>query len=113
MGRIIQSDANGARYFEAKSDNNETVGFAVSSIDSNGKLSLDSIHVIPGIRKNGVGSILLDAVISWGISEGANELVGEFFPEFRGGKDEEDARKFYAKNGINIDGENNLRGRIR
>lgn len=114
MANILQSDAqDGARLFTAKDASGESIGFALSSLDKNGKLCLDSIHVIPKARRGGVGGALLRAVISWGINNGAQELTGEFYPEFRGGADETAARMFYDKNNIQIDEDNNLRGRLR
>ncbi len=111
MAKIEQRDIEGAHWYQVK-EGGETVGFAISSLDSQGKVVLDSIHVIPGRRKSGVGSALLGAVKSWGKDKGATKIMGGFSPEFRGGEDEEAARKFYARHGITITEEDKLEGDI-
>ncbi len=112
MFKIIQKDVKDCKFFQAE-ENGQLIGLAVSSINENRQVVLDSIHIIPGARRGGVGSALLNSVIKWGKEEGIDEVVGEFSPEFRGGEDEKAARKFYEKHGFTIDEENNLRGRVK
>ncbi|MCX6705967.1 MAG: GNAT family N-acetyltransferase [Candidatus Woesebacteria bacterium] len=113
MIKIKQKDVKGGRWFQAEEENGQLLGFATSSLNENNQVVLDSIHVVPIARKKGIGTALLDSVLKWGNEEGVNEVVGEFFPEFRGGEDERAARKFYERRGISIDSENNLKGRVR
>ncbi len=108
---IKNREANDAEWFEAKSDG-EIVGFAIASEQGRKKVKLDDIHVIPGMRKKGIGEKLLASIIHWAKSRGASEIVGSFSPEFRGGKDEEAARKFYGSQGFDIDSEGNLYKKI-
>lgn len=113
MIEIEQRDLNGARLFTAdtgKSGFKE--GFAMASLNGN-ELVLDSIHVIPGSRKNGLGSELIKAILAWGKSKGALSITGDFDPEYKGGLDEENARSFYKKCQIIITDDNKLIGEIK
>lgn len=112
MAYVIQEDVNAKKWFKIFDDDDSFAGLAVSRIDGS-KLMLDSISIIDGKRGNGIGGMLLDAVKDWGMQNGCSEIQGDFFPEELGGELEGYARRFYAKNGINIDSENNLKGRLR
>lgn len=112
MPKIEQSDANGARFFKVKNQSGEVEGFGISSLTNDNQLKVDTIQVIPGARKKGVGGAILGAIIGWGKAKGARKITGEFFPEYRGGKSEEELREFYKKRGIHVDEKGNLIGKI-
>ena len=113
MSSIHEKDApDGKTRIVTHQEKGETNGFAMGTITDGNQLYLDNIHTIPAARGKGIGSIILHALFGWAQSHGCNEVTGDFFPEFKGGADEEAARKFYAKHGIKIDDQNRLHGKI-
>lgn len=112
MPRIIQKPVKGGQWFEYH-DDNELSGFGVAQLSDDKTLILESIHVIPGRRKRGIGSRLLESIINWGKDQGAQKLEGEFKPEYgRGSESEKAAKSFYNKNEISIDEKDHLSRRL-
>jgi len=85
------------------------VGSGLASV-SGDQMNLESIHVIPGKRKSGIGRKLLRAMINWAKSQGAKKIKGEFKPEFG---DDVQAKAFYAANGIEVTEDGELIGEIK
>ncbi len=112
MIKISRKDVKDGKWFQAE-ESGQLLGFATSRLNEDKQVVLDSIHIVPVARRKGIETALLDSVLKWGNEEGATEVVGEFFPEFRGGEDERAARKFYERHGISIDNEDKLSGRIK
>jgi len=109
---VIVKKVGNLQGFHASDQKGGINGLGVASIGKDGNLIIGSIHVIPAARRRGVGASILDAIKKYGKECGAKELTGDFFPEFRGGKDEAAARKFYRKHGIEITSEGKLKAKL-
>lgn len=85
------------------------IGSGLASVNGD-QMNLESIHVIPGKRKSGIGKKLLKAMINWARDQGAKKIRGEFKAEFG---DDDQAKAFYAKNGIEVTEDGELIGEIK
>ena len=112
MTEIHQRDIGDGRWFEARDPQQRLEGLAVVSLQEKG-LNLDTIHVVPIARRKGIATILLEAIFKWGKENGAEEITGDFSPEYIGGQDEFNARLFYKKHGIEITADNKLKGKVK
>lgn len=88
----------------------EVLGSAFAGLVDNHQLRLDLIQTNPPLRKHGIGSALLAAVISWGQKRGTVRLTGEFKPDSFAKP--QDVERFYAKRGISITPDGNLGGKL-
>lgn len=88
----------------------EVLGSAFASLVDGHQLRLDFIQTNPPLRKHGIGSALLAAVIGWGREQGAARLTGEFKPDPFARP--EDVERFYQNRGISVTADGNLDGKL-
>lgn len=109
MFRIVRKELSDGPRFDAQGNNGDILGAAFVRLVSD-EVILDSIQTNLGERKRGVGDALLTAVISWGKSQGAKKLTGEFAPDCTVNPAE--IIEWYKKRGIEVNEEDSLIGYI-
>ena len=95
--------------FLAIDQSGDVLGSAFAALEDE-VLRLDSIQANPPVRKRGIGSALLAAVIGWGRERGAVRLTGEFKPDLF--SKPQDIERFYTKWGISVTADGNLEGKL-
>ncbi len=101
MTRLIESDPDeDFCVLTATDDIGESVGEAKFRLNGDGSVTLGQIRVEGAHRRNGIGSLMLEAVIAAGRSSGADLLTGEFKPDPDSLKA---ATMFYKRRGFEIE----------
>lgn len=105
--RKKQNPETGSQIFECW-EANQLIGYVSGKITGS-LLEIESVWVNPNKRRRGVGTILLENLISYSHQKGVTDIQLEFLPEPN--SDPEGARQLYKKFGLRED-ENFFRGTL-
>lgn len=105
MERILRDDIpDGGCFVLVREEGHPSLGHGIAIVEEN-ILLLESIQVLKRHRGRGIGRQILDALVEWGMEQGATELRGDFTPDTG---EEEVARVFYERMSIQITPERKL-----
>lgn len=101
-------EAESIIYSKVEDSNGVTLGFAMGSFDPNtGSAFLDTIHVVNGERRRGIGTRVLTHFKQEALNLGAISMTGKLVPE-AGFVTPEEVKSFYIRNGVSVSPEGML-----
>ncbi len=90
--------------------NGRLIGHAYGQINPDSTAVLESINIDTSERGKGIGTALLSKFIECMLNEGVSEITGEMKTEYS--LHIEETKRFYNKNGFEVDENSNLRKRL-